>query len=94
MKKVKIGINGFGRIGRLACRIMSEREDVEVVAINDLLETDYMAYLLNTIPRMGNSKARLKSKMIIYISTENGLKPVLKKTLQTFHGKLLVLMWF
>jgi glyceraldehyde 3-phosphate dehydrogenase len=46
MQKVKIGINGFGRIGRLACRIISAREDVEIVAINDLLETDYMAYLL------------------------------------------------
>lgn len=46
MKKVRIGINGFGRIGRLACRIISARQDVEVVAINDLLDTDYMAYLL------------------------------------------------
>lgn len=35
MKKVKLGINGFGRIGRLALRIASKRDDVEVVAIND-----------------------------------------------------------
>lgn len=46
MKKVRIGINGFGRIGRLACRIISARPDAEVVAINDLLDADYMAYLL------------------------------------------------
>ncbi len=42
----KIGINGFGRIGRIAFRVASEREDVEVVAINDLLDVDHLAYLL------------------------------------------------
>ncbi|MCC8358832.1 type I glyceraldehyde-3-phosphate dehydrogenase [Salinimicrobium sediminilitoris] len=42
----KIGINGFGRIGRIAFRIASERNDVEVVAINDLLDVDHLAYLL------------------------------------------------
>ncbi|MCY2686874.1 type I glyceraldehyde-3-phosphate dehydrogenase [Salinimicrobium sp. TH3] len=42
----KIGINGFGRIGRIAFRIASERKDVEVVAINDLLDVDHLAYLL------------------------------------------------
>jgi glyceraldehyde 3-phosphate dehydrogenase len=43
---MKIGINGFGRIGRLAFRAAIEREDVEVVGINDLVEPDYMAYML------------------------------------------------
>lgn len=42
----KIGINGFGRIGRIAFRIASQREDIEVVAINDLLDVDHLAYLL------------------------------------------------
>ena len=46
MEKVKIGINGFGRIGRLVMRASVEHEDLEVVAINDLLQVDYMAYLL------------------------------------------------
>src|SRR5574344_1101551 len=46
MKKVKIGINGFGRIGRLVMRASIEHENLEVVAINDLLQVDYMAYLL------------------------------------------------
>jgi glyceraldehyde 3-phosphate dehydrogenase len=45
-RKMKIGINGFGRIGRLACRVASERSDIEIVAINDLMDVDYMAYLL------------------------------------------------
>lgn len=43
---MKIGINGFGRIGRLAFRAAIERPDIEVVGINDLVEPDYMAYML------------------------------------------------
>jgi len=43
---IRIGINGFGRIGRLVMRAAAERDDIEVVAINDLLDTDYIAYLL------------------------------------------------
>jgi len=42
----RVGINGFGRIGRLAARIISQRKDVELVAINDpFLDADYMSYL-------------------------------------------------
>ena len=44
--KTKIGINGFGRIGRLAFRIASQNKDIEVVGVNDLLEVDHLAYLL------------------------------------------------
>ncbi len=43
---IKIGINGFGRIGRLAFRSAMSRENMQVVAINDLLDVDYLAYLL------------------------------------------------
>ena len=43
---IRIGINGFGRIGRLVMRAAETRNDIEVVAINDLLDTDYIAYLL------------------------------------------------
>jgi glyceraldehyde 3-phosphate dehydrogenase len=43
---MKIGINGFGRIGRLAFRAAIERPGIEVVGINDLVEPDYMAYML------------------------------------------------
>ena len=46
MEKIKIGINGFGRIGRLVFRATTERDNVQVVAINDLLDVDYMAYML------------------------------------------------
>jgi len=43
---IKVGINGFGRIGRLAFRAAQKRDDIQVVAINDLISVDYMAYML------------------------------------------------
>ena len=46
MSKVKIGINGFGRIGRIVFRATLNRPDVDVVAINDLLDVEHLAYLL------------------------------------------------
>jgi glyceraldehyde 3-phosphate dehydrogenase len=46
MSKIKIGINGFGRIGRLVFRAAVAKENVEVVGINDLLDPDYIAYML------------------------------------------------
>lgn len=46
MSKIKIGINGFGRIGRLVFRVAMEKENLEVVGINDLLDVDYIAYML------------------------------------------------
>jgi glyceraldehyde 3-phosphate dehydrogenase len=50
---VKIGINGFGRIGRSVFRILSDRKDVEVVAINDLFENEQLVYLLKYDTVMG-----------------------------------------
>ncbi len=46
MKQIKIGINGFGRIGRLVFRAAQKRNDILVVGINDLIDVDYMAYML------------------------------------------------
>ncbi|CAH0533856.1 Glyceraldehyde-3-phosphate dehydrogenase A [Vibrio stylophorae] len=43
---IKVGINGFGRIGRFVFRASVERNDIEVVGINDLIDVDYMAYML------------------------------------------------
>ena len=46
MKKIKVGINGFGRIGRLVLRVASNRSDIEVVGINDpFLDVDYAKYM-------------------------------------------------
>ena len=46
MSKIKVGINGFGRIGRLVFRAAVEKNDVEIVGINDLIDVNYMAYML------------------------------------------------
>jgi len=46
MSTLKLGINGFGRIGRIVFRATVKRSDVEVVAINDLLDVEHLAYLL------------------------------------------------
>ena len=43
---IKVGINGFGRIGRLVFRRAQELDDIEVVGINDLIDVDYIAYML------------------------------------------------
>ncbi|EGR0741003.1 type I glyceraldehyde-3-phosphate dehydrogenase [Vibrio cholerae] len=43
---IKVGINGFGRIGRFVFRAAQERNDIEIVGINDLIDVDYMAYML------------------------------------------------
>lgn len=46
MAKIKVGINGFGRIGRLVFRAAQQRDDIQIVGINDLLDVEYMAYML------------------------------------------------
>ena len=50
---VKVGINGFGRIGRSVFRILADRDDIEVVAINDLFDNEQLAYLLKYDTVMG-----------------------------------------
>lgn len=63
MKKVKIGINGFGRIGRLVLRVCAAREDVQVVGINDpFVDLEYAAYLLAHDTIHGSFKADVVAK--------------------------------
>ena len=61
MEKIKIGINGFGRIGRMVLRAAIDRNDVEVVAINDLLDIKHLAYLLKYDSVHGKCKADVLS---------------------------------
>ncbi len=62
MSKIKIGINGFGRIGRLVFRAAQNFKDVEVVAINDLIDVDYMAYMLKYDSTHGNFNGSVEVK--------------------------------
>ena len=57
---IKVGINGFGRIGRLAFRVMASRNDIEVVGINDLIDPDYIAYMLTYDSTHGKFKGEVK----------------------------------
>jgi len=59
---VKIGINGFGRIGRLVFRASFESNDFQVVAINDLIDVDYMAYMLKYDSVHGRFKGNVEVK--------------------------------
>jgi glyceraldehyde 3-phosphate dehydrogenase len=58
----KVGINGFGRIGRLAFRAALQRPDIEVVGINDLMEPDYMAYMLKYDSTHGRFEGTVDAK--------------------------------
>ena len=62
MSTIKIGINGFGRIGRLVFRAALTRSDVEVVAINDLISVDYMAYMLRYDTMHGQFQGSIEVK--------------------------------
>jgi glyceraldehyde 3-phosphate dehydrogenase len=67
MSKIKVGINGFGRIGRLAFRAAMKRNDMEIVGINDLLEVDYIAYMLHydTVHGAFDGKIEVKDGKLI-----------------------------
>lgn len=58
----KVGINGFGRIGRLAFRAALTRKDIEVVGINDLVDADYMAYMLKYDSTHGRFEGTVEAK--------------------------------
>ena len=59
---LRIGINGFGRIGRLVFRAAMKQDDVVVVGINDLLDVDHLAYLLKYDSVHGNYNGTVEVK--------------------------------
>lgn len=59
---IRVGINGFGRIGRFVMRLALERNDIEVVGINDLIDVDYMAYMLKYDSTHGRFKGTVEVK--------------------------------
>jgi glyceraldehyde 3-phosphate dehydrogenase len=81
---IKVGINGFGRIGRMVFRCSVDRSDIDVVAINDLLDVDYLAYML----KYDSVHGRFKGE----VSTKNGMLVVngkeIRVTAETDPSKL------
>ncbi len=59
---IKVGINGFGRIGRIVFRAAQQRSDIEIVAINDLLDAQYMAYMLKYDSTHGRFQGTISAK--------------------------------
>ncbi|MEG1414833.1 MAG: glyceraldehyde 3-phosphate dehydrogenase NAD-binding domain-containing protein, partial [Mucinivorans sp.] len=62
MSKIKIGINGFGRIGRLVFRAALNNQNVQVVGINDLISVDYMVYMLKYDTVHGRFEGSVEAK--------------------------------
>ena len=88
----KIAINGFGRIGRAALKIISDTPGLEVVAINDLMNIDNAAYLL----RYDSVYGKYENEVNIHDNNLHiGIRKFylfLKKILQNFHGRSWILM--
>lgn len=62
MTKIKVGINGFGRIGRLVFRAAMTRNDIEIVGINDLIDVEYMVYMLKYDTMHGRFNGTVEAK--------------------------------
>ncbi|WP_343183346.1 type I glyceraldehyde-3-phosphate dehydrogenase [Buchnera aphidicola] len=59
---IKVGINGFGRIGRMVFRLAQKRKDIDIVAINDLLSPEYIGYMLKYDSTHGKFSEKIKIK--------------------------------
>ena len=82
----RVGINGFGRIGRSVFRILSERDDINVVCINDLFENEQLAYLLKYDTVMGIFKKEVKA-------TDDALYAGDQKVVMTEHRDPAAIPW-
>ena len=77
---LKIAINGFGRIGRCVTRIASKRDDIEIVAINDLADIDMMVYLLQNDSVHGTFDVRVEKIDENYIEIDGKQIAILSQT--------------
>ncbi len=69
---IKVGINGFGRIGRFVFRAAMERQDIEIVGINDLCPVDYLAYMLKYDTMHGKFSGTVESDVEKSLLIVNG----------------------
>ncbi len=74
MSKIRVGINGFGRIGRITFRAILNRDDMDVVAINDLLDVEHLAYLLKYDSVHGKLNDRISTKENCLIVNGNEIR--------------------
>ena len=96
MSKIKVGINGFGRIGRLVFRAACNNADIEVVGINDLVPVDYMAYMLKYDSVHGRFNGTIdynveKGQLIVngnVIRREGSRKPEVERSRRRVHRRV------
>ena len=79
MGKIRVGINGFGRIGRITFRAILKRDDIEVVAINDLLDVEHLAYLLKYDSVHGKLNDQISTKQNCLIVNGNEIRVTAEK---------------
>ncbi len=91
MKTIKVGINGFGRIGRAFLKVAWERPEIEIVAVNDLSNVDNMAYLLKYDTAYGKWKHDIKvdgQDLVIDSPAKDGVKKKVKVLAEKDPSKL------
>jgi glyceraldehyde 3-phosphate dehydrogenase len=79
MSSIRVGINGFGRIGRITFRAILKRDDIEVVAINDLLDVEHLAYLLKYDSVHGKLNDQISTKEDCLIVNGNEIRVTAEK---------------
>ena len=79
MSCIRVGINGFGRIGRITFRAILKRDDIEVVAINDLLDVEHLAYLLKYDSVHGKLNDQISTKENCLIVNGNEIRVTAEK---------------
>ena len=79
MSRIRVGINGFGRIGRITFRAILKRDDIEVVAINDLLDVEHLAYLLKYDSVHGKLNHQISTKENCLIVNGNEIRVTAEK---------------
>ena len=79
MSSIRVGINGFGRIGRITFRAILKRDDIEVVAINDLLDVEHLAYLLKYDSVHGKLHDQISTKENCLIVNGNEIRVTAEK---------------
>ena len=62
---IKVGINGFGRIGRFVFRAAQTRNDIQIVGINDLCPVDYLAYMLKYDTMHGQFEGTIEAEYVV-----------------------------
>ncbi len=87
---VRVGINGFGRIGRAVFRILSDRDDIEVVAVNDLFDNEQLAYLLRYDTVMGrfDKSVRIEGDVMQVADRDGGETDAVSMTAERDPAKL------